>query len=206
MKNLLWAIKFSGILLLWFLNQIITALFILVIGLISYYYFEIRPQIQETLVVAQPYLSDKPVMKSLREIAIKITGNNPYGVIAHSIRPSAPIKGHLYWHSSNAAWVFWLTNLYSDDEIYAMSLSKTYFGQDAQGNAVYGAREAAEKLFHTKLEETSCEQRVQMMFMLKAPSLYKPGSERLVKGSQRLCTFVSYNRYPKNSHYSYVKE
>ncbi|MDU2940737.1 MAG: hypothetical protein E7B59_16420 [Enterobacteriaceae bacterium] len=66
-----------------------------------------------------------------------------------------------------------------------MMLAKAYFGQDAQGNAFYSVLEAAAKLFHTKLEETSCEQRVQMMFMLKAPSLYKPGSERLIKGSQR---------------------
>lgn len=173
-----------GAVLLWGFHQIMALICVVYLCMTAYYWLEIRPVVQTSLASAQPYLSDEPAIKSLRAISMKVTGNS-YGYIVGSIKPLAPAKRHIYRHLEGGAWAFWLNAVYSDEELNAMALAKSYFGQDAQGNAVYGAREAADRLFHTRLEETSCEQRVQMMFMLKAPSIYKPGSERLMKRSQR---------------------
>lgn len=196
MEWLLGALRLLGAVLIWGFHQVMALALVIYLGMVTYYWLEIRPVAQVSFESAQPYLSDAPAMKSLRATAMKVTGNS-YGYIVGSIKPLTPPKKHLYRHLEGAVWAFWLNALYDDEELNAMALAKSYFGQDAQGNAVYGAREAAEKLFHTKLEKTSCEQRVQMVVMLKAPSLYKPGSERLVKGSQRFMSLCALQSLPE---------
>ncbi|GKX57898.1 transglycosylase domain-containing protein [Leminorella grimontii] len=194
MEWLLGTLRLLGAVLIWGFHQMAALICAVYFCMTAYYWLEIRPVVQTSLVSAQPYLNEEPVMKSLRETAIKITGNS-LGYIVRVIKP--PAKKHLYRHLEAVVWTYWLSALYDDDSLYSMTLAKAYFGQDAQGNAVYGAREAAEKLFHTKLEKTSCEQRVQMVVMLKAPSLYKPGSERLVKGSQRFMSLCALQSLPE---------
>ncbi|SQI40428.1 penicillin-binding protein, 1A family [Leminorella richardii] len=184
MDWLLRALTLLGAILLWGFHQLMALFLTIYLGMALYYWQDIRPNDQAALVSAQPYLSNDPEMLSLRTMAIKIH-SHAYGFITYTIRPSTPVKKQLYRHVSNAVWTFWLTGLYSDDELYAMMLSKAYFGQDIQGNAVYGAREAAQALFHIKLEDMTCEQRLQLVYMLKGPSHFRPGSPRLIEGSRR---------------------
>ncbi len=70
--------------------------------------------------------------------------------------------------------MFWLDSLYRDDELYAMMLAQAYYGRDSQGNAVYGTKNAALTLFHVPVTEMACQQQVQLIYMFKAPSLYRP--------------------------------
>ncbi|MDI8119980.1 transglycosylase domain-containing protein, partial [Salmonella enterica subsp. enterica serovar Kentucky] len=70
----------------------------------------------------------------------------------------------------------------------AMMLAQAYYGRDSQGNAVYGTKNAALTLFHVPVTEMTCQQQVQLIYMFKAPSLYRPGSARLVESSKHYMT------------------
>ncbi|EEB8463859.1 hypothetical protein C9B59_02875 [Salmonella enterica] len=167
--------------LLWFFKGVIALLLAFAVGLIVYYYLEIRPIAQTALQSASFWLSESPQTRFLRRAAAKI---HPKSYTARLLYTQAGVDGHF----RTAIWVFWLDSLYRDDELYAMMLAQAYYGRDSQGNAVYGTKNAALTLFHVPVTEMACQQQVQLIYMFKAPSLYQPGSARLVESSKHYMT------------------
>lgn len=159
---------------------VIALLLAFAVGLIVYYYLEIRPIAQTALQSASFWLSNR----RRRVFAPRCGKIHPKSYTARLLYTQASVDGHF----RTAIWVFWLDSLYRDDELYAMMLAQAYYGRDSQGNAVYGTKNAALTLFHVPVTEMTCQQQVQLIYMFKAPSLYRPGSARLVESSKHYMT------------------
>lgn len=160
-----------------FINRtvaILLALSLIYIGI--YFIVEIRPHVSEMDEMIREYETDSLNYSSIKSMAVAEEGIDGIGsYVGHSLAVSNVGSGFRgAWHLLGLHWQLWVRLLYSEDEIFRLWLAMVPYGDGR------GMKDAAQFHFESDLDSLSCYQLAQLVVMVRAPSMFKPGSERSI--------------------------
>jgi membrane carboxypeptidase/penicillin-binding protein PbpC len=165
MKNRL--IKYTGILLILIvLSPIFYTL--------SYYILEINPHSASIEKLIQPYQRRSTNHRIMERMAVQEEGRSGISsYVAHTLAVENTDKDFRnLWHLIGLHWQLWLRLTYSEQEQFSMWLALAPYGPGR------GMDHASIHHFEKPFEELNCYQLAELVVMVRAPSMFSPGSER----------------------------
>ena len=140
----------------------------------SYYLIEIRPMndsMTNKIKKYSPFSTNHLIMKKM---ALNEEGKKGIArYVAHTFAVENSNGGFRnYWHLVGLHWQLWLRLSFSEKETYQLWLAIAANGYGR------GMNEAAILHFKKPFIELSCNQLAQLVVMARAPTIFKPGSER----------------------------
>lgn len=156
-----------------FLLLIIT----IIIYTTSYYLIETRPMNDSMTNKIKNYSPLSTNYLLMEKMVLKEEGKK--GIVryvAHALAvENSNGRFRNYWHLVGLHWHLWLRLSFSEKETYQLWLAIAANGYNR------GMNEAAILHFKKPFVELSCNQLAQLVVMARAPTIFKPGSERNAK-------------------------
>jgi hypothetical protein len=153
---------------------LVIIIFLPIVYTTAYYLVEIRPHSESISEKIKNYSSKSNNLALLENMVVKEEGRNG---IARYISHSLAIEhtdGYFrnLWHLIGLHWHLWVGVIYSEQEQYALWLALAHYGkgQGINGASVY--------YFNKPIEQLTCYQLAQLVVMVRAPTIFKPGSKR----------------------------
>ena len=142
-----------------------------------YYLVEIRPHINEIEEKIKIYKKSSLNLTLMENIAVREEGRNGIArFVSHSLAVENTKSGfRSIWHLMGVHWHLWVRVMYSEQEQYLLWLAMAPYGKGR------GMNEAAFSHFKKSLDELSCYQIVQLVVMVRAPTIFIPGSKKSEK-------------------------
>lgn len=144
-----------------------------------YFLVEIRPHTLSMAEKIEIYNNISPNLTLMENMAISEEGRSGMArYVSHSLAVENTESGFRnFWHLIGLHWHLWVRVMYSEQEQYSLWLALAPYGKGR------GMNEAAIYHFNKPLEQLSCYQLAQLVVMVRAPTMFKPGSE---KSEQRI--------------------
>jgi hypothetical protein len=144
-----------------------------------YFLIEIRPHTESIGEMIEIYNNKSPNLTLMENMAVSEEGRSGMAsYVSHSLAVDNTESGFRnLWHLIGLHWHLWVRVMYSEQEQYSLWLALAPYGKGR------GMNEAAIYHFNKPLEQLSCYQLAQLVVMVRAPSRFKPGSE---KSEQRI--------------------
>jgi hypothetical protein len=146
---------------------------------ILYFLVEIRPHTVSMAEKIEIYNNISPNLTLMEKIAVSEEGRSGMvRYVSHSLAVENTKSGFRnFWHLIGLHWHLWVRVMYSEQEQYFLWLALAPYGKGR------GMNEAAVYHFNKPFEQLSCYQLTQLVVMVRAPTRFKPGSE---KSEQRI--------------------
>jgi hypothetical protein len=144
-----------------------------------YFLIEIRPHTESIGKMIGIYNIKSPNLTLMENMAVSEESRSGMAsYVSHSLAVDNTESGFRnLWHLFGLHWHLWVRVMYSEQEQYSLWLALAPYGKGR------GMNEAAIYHFNKPLEQLSCYQLAQLVVMVRAPSWFKPGSE---KSEQRI--------------------
>jgi hypothetical protein len=143
----------------------------------TYYLVEIRPHSYSISEKIKIYSSKSNNLALLEKIAVNEEGRDGIArYISHSLaieHTQSNFRG--LWHLIGLHWHLWVGLMYTEQEQYSLWLALVHYGKGQGMNA------ASTFYFNKSIEQLSCYQLAQLVVMVRAPTMFKPGSKRSEK-------------------------
>ena len=150
-----------------------------------YFMIEIRPHTESISEKVGIYNKVTSNLALLEKMAVSEEGQNGMArYVSHSLAVENTESGFRnIWHLVGLHWHLWVRVMYSEQEQYALWLALAPYGKGR------GMNEAATFFFNKPIEKLSCHQLAELVVMIRAPTTFKPGSE---KTEQRINSFSEF--------------